>query len=207
MLRNLVSALTTRVKLSSPTMKRTSPSSLARGSRSLAGMAWLLLVPLADAADVVEPAADSTLNEVEIRGKRLRLDQLRQEMARLEERIYARYNEVNTIDKFDVICSDYTRTGTRLENRYCRPMFVEDAKVEEARIAFQARQLVLSSQSLAGGVQLPDPVEPKVQAQLPTYQKNFQKIAENDPQMKSLLQERAAVADQMRRIKREMFGK
>lgn len=206
MLRNLMSALIFRVNLATTALIRTRASSFAKGMRSPAGWALILLFPIADAEDVGERAAVSTLREVEVRGKRLRLDQLRQEMARLEERIYERYNEVNTIEKFDVMCSDYTRTGTRLQNRYCRPKFVEDARVDEGRIAFQARQLILSSQSMAGGVQLPESMEPKVQAQMPAYQENFRKIAEQDPLIRALMRERAGVSDQMRRTHSETFG-
>ena len=171
-----------------------------------AGLFLLFLSLLAHTASPAETPSESSLDEVEVRGEKLRLDQLRQELRRLEGKIYARFNEVNKIDKFDVICSDYARTGTRLEQRYCRPMFVEEALTSEGRVAFEARQKIFESQKMAGSVQLPDPLLPRVQAQVPAYQRQLQKLASADAQLRALLRERAAVAEQIKRTHRAMFG-
>lgn len=167
----------------------------------------LLLGPLTFAADATEPPAEVTVDEVVVRAARLRLDEQRREIERLEDQIYARYNDLNTDDNYDVICSDYTRTGTQLTQRYCRPMFEEQAKIEEGRVAFQALQLIRESQKMAGSVQLPESPVPKILAQMPAYQKHMKKIVEKDPQLRRLLRERAAVAEQMERTRKEMFGK
>lgn len=166
---------------------------------------WL---PLADAAGVSQSPTEETLDEVQVRATR-RLHELRQEITRLEDQIYARYNDLNEVDKFDVVCSDYTRTGTRLSLRYCRPVFEDQAKADEGQVAGLALQQIHDPYAKVppASVQLPEPLEPKIKAQMPGYQRHMMRIIRNDPQLQRLLRERAAVAEQFRRTQRESFGR
>lgn len=176
---------------------------------SLPGMglaALLLWQPTAFAAEATSPREEELLEEVEVRGADARLSELRQEMSRLEEEIYARYNDLNKIGKYEVLCSDYARTGTRLERRYCRPRFEDDAKTEEGRMVLLARQQIMDQRSLAASVQIPESPVLKILAEMPAFQKNMREIVEKDPQVQRLLQERAAVAEQMQRTRRGLFG-
>jgi hypothetical protein len=186
-------------------MSGVSAPSLARRTIWCAAL-LLLLGPQAGAADSAEPPTELTLDDVEVRAARLRIDELRREMEHLEDQIYARYNAVNVIARFDVVCSAYARTGTRLIRRYCRPVFEDEAKTEEGRVAFEARQQIHDSQKSAGSVRLPDSPVPKILAQMPAFQRHMRKIMAQDPQLMMMLRQRAAVAEQMQRTRREMFG-
>jgi hypothetical protein len=204
--RPLLSAVTAHLPRASSAVTEAPALSLARRALWIAGL-LLLVSPFTGAADVSRPPANIVLDEALVNGRRMRLDELRRESERLEDQIYARYNDVNTIDKFDVVCSEYTRTGTRFSGRYCRPVFEEQAKVEEGRVAFEALQMIANDRRLAGSVQLPESPVPKILAQMPDYQRHMRKTMEKDPQLRKLLRERAAVAEQMERTRREMFGK
>jgi hypothetical protein len=173
----------------------------------LAGLAFLS--PLTDAADVAQPPAAVVLDEALVNAKRMRLDELRREMTRLEDQIYARYNALNTIDKYDVICSDYTRTGTRISRRYCRGVFEEQIKTEGGQVEGRAVQRIYDTYAKVpeASVELPEPVIPRILAETPAYQKQMRRVMEKDPQLRKWLQQRAAVAEQMERTRREMFGK
>lgn len=69
----------------------------------------------------------------EARVKATKLWQMREKMVALEEQFYARYNELNKDNDFDVHCAMEAPLGTRLKKRVCRIQFFEDAQAEEAR--------------------------------------------------------------------------
>lgn len=206
MLRPLLFALTVRPPLDSSARAGVPASALARRATWLAGLAFFS--PFTDAADVTQPPANVVLDEALVNAKRMRLDELRREMTRLEDQIYARYNDLNTVDKFDVVCSDYTRTGTRISRRYCRGVFEDQIKTEEGQVVGRSLQRIYDPYAKVppASVELPEPPVPKILAQIPAYQKHMRQVMEKDPQLRQWLRERAAVAKQMERTRREMFG-
>jgi hypothetical protein len=163
----------------------------------LAGLAFFS--PFTDAADVTQPPASVVLDEALVNARRMRLEELRREMTRLEDQIYARYNDLNTVDKFDVVCSDYTRTGTRISRRYCRGVFEDQIRTEEGQVAGRSLQRLYDPYAKVpeASVELPEPPVPKILAQTPAYRKNLRQVMEKDPQLRQWLRERAAVARQV----------
>jgi len=71
--------------------------------------------------------ADEALPEVEINARRESLGHLRLEIVRLEENFYAKYNELNEDDQYDIHCGRVTPTGSALKRRECQPVFVDRA--------------------------------------------------------------------------------
>lgn len=207
MLRRLLSGLTAHLPPGASAVARTAALAVARRAVCLAGV--VLVHSLAEAAGVTPLPADEVLDEVQVHGTRARIDELRQEMIRLEDEIYARYNDLNTIDKYDVICSDYARTGTRIERRYCRPLFEDRAKAEEGQVAFQSLQKIHDpiARVSPASVQLPESPVRKILEQMPAYQRHMRQIMEKDPQLQKLLRDRAAAAEQLQRAQRELFGR
>ena len=63
------------------------------------------------------PGRTETTDEVLVRGTRLR--ELKAAIIEAEDRFYARYNELNKVDKFDVECMQDAHTGTKLKQRRC----------------------------------------------------------------------------------------
>ncbi len=76
------------------------------------------------------------LDEVVVRGQRLAL--LREEIVEAEDRFYARYNELNSNDEFDIVCQRRQRTGTIMVTRVCFPRIVEIATGTEAAAIAEA---------------------------------------------------------------------
>lgn len=161
------------------------------------------------AAGAGPPAAGTVLDEVLVRAKRVRIDELRREVIRLEDQLYARYNDVNRIGRFDIVCSDDARTGTRIERRYCRPKFEDTAKAEEGQVAFLSIAQVHDPYAPvpAASVQLPDSPVPKIMAQVPHFQRHMRQIMQEDQQLQQLLQERAAAQERLQRAQRELFDR
>jgi hypothetical protein len=75
---------------------------------------------------------DEPLPEVEINARRESLGHLRLEIVRLEQDFYAKYNELNKDDQYDIHCGRVTPTGSLLKRRECQPVFV--ARAMEAQV-------------------------------------------------------------------------
>lgn len=65
---------------------------------------------------------------------------LRHQIVQLEDQFYDLYNELNTVDDFDIHCIEEARTGTRFIKRSCRAVYQEQALAEEAQGAFKVFQ-------------------------------------------------------------------
>ena len=81
-------------------------------------------------ASVPVETHNDTLGEVMVEGHRKQQQQMRLELQRIETRFYARYNELNTDDEFDIHCADEALTGTAFRNRSCQPRFVADISAD-----------------------------------------------------------------------------
>jgi hypothetical protein len=51
-------------------------------------------------------------------------EELRLEIEQVENAVYARFNELNSTDDFDILCSEHAPTGSNIPVRSCRANFV-----------------------------------------------------------------------------------
>jgi hypothetical protein len=91
--------------------------------------AWLgvHLCCVAQSAPKATPDAELT-DEVLVRGTRLA--ELRAAIVKAEDLFYARYNELNKVDKFDIECALDAHTGTKLKQRRCFTKLQLDATAQ-----------------------------------------------------------------------------
>jgi hypothetical protein len=143
----------------------------------------LLVAPLANGSD---HPLDEVLVEVP-RGKLL------QEMVKLEDRFFDRYNELNPNDDFDTHCQTEARVGTRLERRYCRAVYVEKALMTEGHDHLEARKKMMdpANATLAEQPWAP-PVPPTLEivARHKDYQQNMRDVVRRHPELVELLRAR-----------------
>jgi hypothetical protein len=132
------------------------------------------------------------MEEVEIRGTRNRLRELREEIVRLEDKFYLRYNELNTDDQYDVHCNMEAPTGTLMKYRVCRPEFVETATSEEAK-AF------LGGYSVA-------PANMTIMAKYPSFERQALSVINKDRDLRKLIRERDAVEARYENLRKAEFG-
>lgn len=85
-------------------------------------------------ADSPPPVSSVELEEVEVIGKKLY--QMQRELVRAQDRFYSLYNELNTLDDFDIHCTVYARTGTRIQQRDCRIEFLQEATAQAGQNFF-----------------------------------------------------------------------
>jgi hypothetical protein len=171
----------------------------------------LLLSMTAGSATAVDPwPQEVELDEVLVLGKQAQVDQMRKELVRLEDLFHTRYNELNTNDDFDIHCMIEARTGTRIEKRSCRAIYMERALQEEGKDAFVIRQDI-QDQFTRGVMQPkvfaspPVPAAVAVSARLEAFRKNVRDVAGQDPELIELLRRRAELAERFLAARRAVF--
>lgn len=167
--------------------------------------AIVLYTGLTLAGAAVAPQSD--LNEVLVQAQRVQLREMRKELVQLEDRIFARYDELNTKDEFDIHCFKEARTGTRFVKRTCRAQYEEDAVEDEGRQGTEVRQ-VFENRLRAGYPQPPVPPAPPMMAilaRLDEFRANMKNVVSSDPQLLSLLRDRAELAKRYEATRRRIF--
>lgn|GEM_PF-998052 len=173
-------------------------------------LACLLLAPLAHGASAADPADESvSREEVVVEATRAKLNELRLEMVRLEDRFYERYNELNGNDDFDVHCRREARVGTRLERRYCVAVYERKAYENEGREGAVNLQRLLdqSSPMPQGSVSPPIPAIAAIEARREDFRKNMRDVVSRNPELIELLRERAELGQRFEAMRRRLFGR
>jgi len=142
------------------------------------------------------PASQNTdLDEVTVNGERVKIEAMRKQIVQLEDKFYDRYNELNTVDDFDVHCIEEARTGTRFIKRSCRAVYQERAFVEEGQAAFKVLQRAREKGPAVADGGPPVPATLIVQRRLPEYKKNLEEVTRRNPELARLLEERGELIE------------
>jgi hypothetical protein len=135
-------------------------------------------------------SGDDELEEVLVRGTRLW--QLREAIVEAEDRLYARYNELNKNRDFDIHCRREAPIGTRLKKRICQVRFFEDAQAEYARAL------------VTGSGYAPDPNQVMMQRQ-GEFHANATGLYKNDRRLRALSRELERLQKNYEKERRERF--
>ncbi|RYG81027.1 hypothetical protein EON77_07880 [bacterium] len=141
------------------------------------------LVVLALALASGRAARTAEMEEVVIKGRLERLAELRKAIDAAEDRAYARYNELNDDDAYDIECTDRAPTGRRLTGRYCEPKYVADNG------NLEAQKLTNVAIGTGSNVRFQSARELHY-AGLYGLQQRMRAIAESDPKMQEELAEK-----------------
>lgn len=154
-------------------------------------LASMVFAPVAAAALADSGPATDNLDEIIVHGRWAALDELRNEMAQLEDRFFARYNALNPRKRFDVHCDVAARTGTRLERRSCRANFEKRGLQTEGVQHLQAMQNAFGDVALPQPFLSPEPAAIRINAQRKDFQRNMLKVVRENPELVDLLRQRA----------------
>src|SRR3982751_3474558 len=113
---------------------------------SIVMAATWLAAPLCGAAQRAATATASSQESEEVVVRGTRLYELRAAIIAAEDRFYARYNELNKVDDFDIECTVEAPTGTRFKQRTCR------TNVQLTALRDYGRDYVHMLQSLSDGL-------------------------------------------------------
>lgn len=87
----------------------------------------------------------------------LTLPQLRAEIEKIQKEFYRVFNSLNDEDDFDIICQDYTATGTNIPDEACEPRFVTRRRAQNVNAYRDGTDELLSPN------QLLDELQPEMQ--------------------------------------------
>jgi hypothetical protein len=82
-----------------------------------------------------ESGADVT-EEVTVRGRSQLFLRRRVEIA--EDKVFALFNDLNTIEEFDIHCRLHAPTGTRMQQRVCAPNYEKELSAEKGQALLAA---------------------------------------------------------------------
>lgn len=74
------------------------------------------------------------MEEITVIGQRSIMN-LRLQLDRAVDRMYAIYNEINKDDEFDIICRWEAPTGSRIDRKLCTPVFVDTIQATATQYA------------------------------------------------------------------------
>lgn len=149
----------------------------------------------ASAAVAAEPPAGTSvdanelLDEVVVRGTRLW--ELRAAVIKAQDRLIARYNDLNRDNDFDIGCHTDAPTGTRFLRRYCWTRLREREEQNDASAyVYWATDTIIDPNT--GQVRLKDELPPAGQAPVrmleraEDYEENLIKLLQDHPELRKL---------------------
>ncbi len=168
-------------------------------------VAVLLMTVATVAAPATTPSPElpeviEELEEVEVQGTPLFA--MRKAIVEAEDRFFARYNELNQKDEFDIVCRQEQRLGTRISRRVCVPQLVDDATAAEAVGVMDA---MLAGKSLGEALQSP---RSELAVNVLTnrnaeYRDNMLRLLRNDRELRALVQEQKKMQDRYDKAHKE----
>lgn len=115
------------------------------------------------------------------------ITELRMQVMESERELYNLFNEFNDDRRFDVSCSTWQPTGTRLEEQICQPEFEIQATSAHARVYAQELMAFINPGSCGGcpvtQFQVANtPVAVEIARQQPEFQRRMQQAAKEHPE-------------------------
>ena len=138
-------------------------------------------------AGTESPANSPETDEVVVNATRLK--DLREAVIKAEDRMLARYNELNQNHDLDIECLQLTPTGTRLSYRYCLTKLQKRAQQKDS----SEYMTYMRNADLTNGQAQPMPeVGVRLMERSEDYRKNLVKLLQENPDLRELLVERGA---------------
>jgi len=147
----------------------------------------------------VDPPA--TLDEVLVRGARLQ--ELRTEVIKAEDRMLARYNELNPVDDLDIECIQLTPTGTRLAQRYCLTKLQKRAQQRDSAAFLDFARDADTSNGQATPL---NETGIRLMERSTEYRKNLVQLLQDHPELRQMLRERGDAQRRYEAARRERFN-
>ena len=85
-----------------------------------------------NATSSIPQASGRPIEEIQVLGTRT-LYSIRMEIVDEENKIFSMFNELNSDDKFDILCDNIAPTGSHIKQRVCEPRFVTDMRARMAQ--------------------------------------------------------------------------
>ena len=77
----------------------------------------------------IPQASGRPIEEIQVLGTRT-LYSIRMEIVDEENKIFSMFNELNSDDRFDILCDNIAPTGSHIKQRVCEPRFVTETRAQ-----------------------------------------------------------------------------
>jgi hypothetical protein len=179
------------------------PAGFAMKAMHLGFLAWLLCAQFIQAAVAASSSEPAPLDEVLIEGRRATSNELVQQIVKVENRFYERYNALNDKDEFDVNCARDAAAGTRVQGRSCRAVYQENAERTEGQASYWWHYETFDLGASGGGPTgerkpvraspAPVPAMLAILARRDEFRRTMVEVTSRNPELIQLLQQRTVL--------------
>jgi hypothetical protein len=137
-------------------------------------------------------AAGERIEEITVTGQRSLFD-LRMKVSEAEDAMYALFNELNTDDKYDVVCKIEIRYFSHIKQKRCLPQYALDALMDAA-------------QGMARGQAQGLPQEAVIARETPVLEAKFQELVGKNPELFDAMAKHYELSEALRLRRKTYFG-
>ena len=162
----------------------------------LTGLLAALCITQVMAMEAAAPVSEDQRQEIEeitVTGQRTLMSP-RLEASEAEDVMFGLYNELNTDEKYDIVCRADTRIFSHIREKSCRPEYAWTAMMDEA-------------QNRARGEEQGVPVAIVLADQYPRLNAKFQEMLQKSPELFSAFAKHYELKEQLRLRRKTYFGK
>jgi hypothetical protein len=146
-------------------------------------------------SNVAEPSGP--VDSVTVKAHREKLRALSARMVKLEDQIYSDYNRLNPRPQYNIVCTVAAPTNSHLRSRQCLPVFVHDAREDEA--------LDLLQQLGVLGGRPARPASMVIEEKRDDFKKNYRQVINSHPELLKLDQEYGVLEKDYEAVLKEML--
>jgi len=142
-------------------------------------------------------AGSEELEEVVVSADLTSFSKIRKAIVDAEDRFYARYNELNDDDAYDIDCRVEAPTGRRITARVCEPRYATTATHEEAS------QLLMNSSANVRFTSMDE----MIARRLPELKRRMLQVTQDDQALQRALVERATLEQALKQLQDRKFNR
>ncbi|MFL2875113.1 MAG: hypothetical protein ACJZ79_05320 [Pseudohongiellaceae bacterium] len=144
----------------------------------------------------IPQASDRPIEEIQVLGTRT-LYSIRMEIVDEENKIFSMFNELNSDDRFDILCDNIAPTGSHIKQRVCEPRFVTETRAQMTQDYVRGIGMLVGSSDL----------EVETAMEREELEKEHLRIAVEHPEYLEMLTELTNLRDTLESRRNEQWSK
>ena len=144
----------------------------------------------------IPQASDRPIEEIQVLGTRT-LYSIRMEIVDEENKIFSMFNELNSDDRFDILCDNIAPTGSHIKQRVCEPRFVTETRAQMTQDYVRGIGMLVGSSDL----------EVETAMEREELEKEHLRIAVEHPEYLEMLTELSNLRDTLESRRNDQWSK
>lgn len=170
-----------------------SPPTMKQLATFLSGLLAVLCAAGSTAQEApLSDSAGQRIEEITVTGQRSLFD-LRMQVSEAEDAMYALFNDLNTDDKYDIVCKIEIRYFSHIKQKRCLPQYALDALMDEAQGMARGQAQGLPSQAV-------------VARETPLLETKFQEMVGKSPELFDAMARHYELSEALRLRRSTYFG-